>query len=156
MIENDIIFFLNTNGVFLLIGFAFALLAIRKKDHEVLTHAIVVFVISVVVSILLKQLFNRDRPFETLGVPAKAGLSIFQSFPSAHAAMSFAVSTTVALHRRKIGIFFLILATLVSLGRVAAGVHYPSDIAFGILVGVTISLFFDTFHTRRTKKRLTR
>lgn len=156
MIENSLVVFLNTNGVLLLVAACFGLLSLRKSDREVRTHAVLVFVITVVVSILLKELFDRPRPYEAMGVSPLAGLDLFPSFPSAHAAMSFAVSTTVALHRRRIGIFFLILSTLISVGRVVALVHYPSDIVVGILVGVMVALFFDTFHVRVIKKRLTR
>lgn len=153
MIDNPLVVFLNTHGVILLVLLVFFLLAIKKDDREVLSHAVLVFIVTTISVILLKELFDRPRPFEAMGVEQMAGLTLFPSFPSAHAAISFAVSTTVALHRRRMGIFLLVLSTLISVGRVAAIVHYPTDIAFGILVGVVIALFFDTFHIKLVRKR---
>lgn len=150
--NNPLIFFLNTNGVLLLVFFALLLLYIDKKNREVFWHALMVFCITLVVCVLLKGLFLRPRPFEVLPIERNAGLTLLPSFPSGHAAIAFAVSTIVALHRTRIGVFLLVISTLIALGRVAAGVHYPSDIAFGILVGVMIALFFDTVHIKGLKK----
>ena len=62
------------------------------------------------------------------------------SFPSGHSGSCFAVSTawTRALPRgRKLpGIIALCLAGLMAFSRLYVGVHYPSDVAAGILIGV--------------------
>jgi undecaprenyl-diphosphatase len=57
------------------------------------------------------------------------------SFPSGHAAFFFALATTTAVFDRRLGILLLIGAALVSLARVAAGIHYPSDVLAGALIG---------------------
>lgn len=151
--SNPLIYFLNTNGVFILVALVLSLLYFGKKNREVFWHALFVFLITFVVVIILKELFDVPRPFEAGKSVPQAGLTFFPSFPSAHAAVAFSVSTIVALHRIKYGIFFLILSTLIAFGRVAANVHYPLDIAFGVLVGVTIALFFDTLHVKGKKIR---
>lgn len=137
-----------------MVGLILFLLYINKKDREVFWHVILVFFITLVVVIILKELFMVPRPFQANGTEAGAGLTQFASFPSAHTAEAFAVSTIVTLHRRKMGLFFLMISTLIAIGRVAAQVHYPIDIAFGILVGVTIALFFDTVHAKRRGRKL--
>ncbi len=151
--NNPLIYFLNTNGVFLLVALILAILYVNKKDREVFWHVVLVFFITLVVVIILKELFIVPRPFQTDGSLPEAGLTLFPSFPSAHAAIAFAVSTITALHRKRLGIFFLTISTLISIGRVAAQVHYPIDIAFGMLVGVTIALFFDTVHVQLRRNR---
>ncbi len=153
MIEQPLIVFLNTNGVIFLVLLVLGFLYSRKSDREVFWHAFFVTTVTLIVSVLLKELFARPRPFEVQMVEPDAGLALLSSFPSAHAGLAFAISTTVALHRRRLGIFLLVLSALIALGRVAASVHYPSDIAFGALIGVTVALFFDTMHAKRRKLR---
>lgn len=134
--------------------FILVILFIDFRNREVFWHAVTVFLVTVVVVALLKQLFNVPRPFEVNDLEPLAGLTNLPSFPSGHAATAFAVSTVVALHRKRLGVFFLILSTLIAVGRVAANVHYPIDVMFGMLVGVMIALFFDNMHMRtRGKKR---
>jgi undecaprenyl-diphosphatase len=154
LVSNPFIYFLNTNGVLLLVGLILVLLYINKRDREVFWHAVTVLVVTFVVVTLLKELFDVPRPFQATDTPPLAGLTQFPSFPSAHSAIAFSVSTIVALHRRRIGIFFLILSTLIAIGRVAAQVHYPIDVAFGMLIGVMIALFFDNMHQRTRKRKL--
>ena len=150
---NPLVFFLNTDGVFLFVLFVLVFLYINKKHREVFWHAFLVFLVTLAVVVILKELFNAPRPFEIANIEKQAGLTWFSSFPSAHAAIAFSVSTIVALHRRRLGIFCLMIASLIALGRVAGGVHYPVDVAFGMLVGVTIALFFDTVHVSKNKLR---
>ncbi len=57
------------------------------------------------------------------------------SFPSGHAAGSFAFATFILVTHRRAGMGLAVLATLVAISRVALGVHYPSDVAVGALLG---------------------
>lgn len=149
---NPLVYFLNTNGVLVLIFLVLARLYFSKQDREVFWHALFVFVTTLIVTIALKELFSRPRPYLEGDIIPMAGLTLFSSFPSGHAALAFAVSTSVSLHRRRVGIFLLIISCLIAVGRVAAGVHYMSDIVFGILIGVMVALFFDTLHFKKYRK----
>ena len=60
------------------------------------------------------------------------------SFPSGHAAGSFAFATFILTRHRRAGLALAALATLVALSRVALGVHYPSDVAAGALLGAAL------------------
>ena len=62
------------------------------------------------------------------------------SFPSDHAAASFAIAVSVLLVSRRAGSAFLVAAGAISLARVLVGLHYPGDIAAGALVGTTAAL----------------
>jgi len=101
----------------------------------------------------LKELFLIPRPFFESGVMPEAGLTHFSSMPSAHAAVAFALSTSVALHNRRFGIFLFTISSIIGIGRVAANVHYPVDIAFGILVGVLVGVFLDSVHFAKSRKK---
>ena len=61
------------------------------------------------------------------------------SFPSNHAANSFAFATVLSYFYEKNKIFLFCVASLIAFSRVYVGVHYPMDIFFGALIGYTIS-----------------
>jgi undecaprenyl-diphosphatase len=91
---------------------------------------------------LISHLWERPRPFAAhqalthlLSAPSPD-----PSFPSDHAAAAFAIAFAVLAISRRTGILFLLAATLIGLSRIALGLHYPSDVLAGILVGWTASL----------------
>ena len=59
-----------------------------------------------------------------------------QSFPSGHTLFFFALATTVFLFNKKLGVWFLIAATLISLARIYVGVHWPIDVLVGVILGI--------------------
>ena len=61
------------------------------------------------------------------------------SFPSNHAANSFAFATVLSYFYDKNKIILFSIASIVAFSRVYVGVHYPMDIFFGGLIGYTIS-----------------
>jgi len=90
---------------------------------------------------VLKLGFERPRP--TIFIPVVHTVS--SSFPSGHAMSSAIVYGTVAylaarLHRRRwarwlVMMFALFLIVLISFSRMYLGVHYPSDVVAGVLIG---------------------
>jgi undecaprenyl-diphosphatase len=68
-----------------------------------------------------------------------------KSFPSDHAALSFAMAWIVYRCAPQPGKIFLVIAAVVALGRVYAGVHFPTDIIAGAIVGVTSAEFMHRF-----------
>jgi undecaprenyl-diphosphatase len=85
----------------------------------------------------MKALFGRIRPCNalawahTLSIDAPSD----HSFPSGHAAGSFAFALLVWNTNRRAGWILIALASLVAASRVALGVHYPSDVIAGALLG---------------------
>jgi len=61
------------------------------------------------------------------------------SFPSNHAANSFAFATVLSYFYDKNKIILFSIASLIAFSRVYVGVHYPMDIFFGGLIGYTIT-----------------
>ena len=70
------------------------------------------------------------------------------SFPSGHACSSFATAGALTWSLRdklrRIGYATLALALLISLSRLYVGVHYPSDVLCGVLIGLLGSLLICT------------
>lgn len=58
------------------------------------------------------------------------------SFPSGHAAFYFALSTIVFYKDKDVGVLFFIASILICLARIFVGIHWPSDILAGALVGI--------------------
>jgi undecaprenyl-diphosphatase len=90
---------------------------------------------------LIADLWARPRPYI-----AHPDVHLFiapshdPSFPSDHATAAFAIAVALFLRHRKAGWVALGLATVVSVGRVAVGTHYPSDVAAGALIGAAAAL----------------
>lgn len=86
----------------------------------------------------IKHAIHRPRPFLTLPdvhVPDGVGRTDSGSMPSAHAANWFAAAMVAFIYYRRSWRFMLPLALLVSFSRVYNGVHYPSDVLAGAILG---------------------
>jgi len=84
---------------------------------------------------LLRFLWHRPRPFVALHLKPLFSEASY-SFPSAHAAFFFAFSTLIFFYNKRLGAIFFIASLFMSAGRIAAGVHYPSDIFGGMILGI--------------------
>jgi undecaprenyl-diphosphatase len=87
----------------------------------------------------MKPLFGRVRPCN--GLPPGAfrlivGATSAYSFPSAHAANSFAMASVVSWRFPGFAILAYLIAAAVAYSRVYVGVHYPFDSFAGAFVGL--------------------
>jgi len=97
-------------------------------------------------SSVIKPVFQRARPCHTVeGVPVLQRVHLLvpcgggKSFPSSHAVNNFAVATLFAFFYRRWTWAFFTWATLVALSRVTVGVHFPSDILGGAVLGAGVA-----------------
>jgi membrane-associated phospholipid phosphatase len=72
----------------------------------------------------------------------------FDSFPSGHALFFFALATVVYRHEKRWGWVFFIGAVLMGIGRVLAGLHWPTDIVGGALIGILVGWLVDVLYAR--------
>ena len=86
----------------------------------------------------IRFFYHRPRPFTAFSFQPLFPDTAW-SFPSGHAAFFFALATAVYLYNKKWGVGFFVAATFISVSRVAAGVHYPSDVLAGALLGALIA-----------------
>ncbi len=94
---------------------------------------------------IIKEMVGRIRPCGVLeDVHLLVNCGTGKSFPSSHAVNNFAVATLFSFYYRKWTWAFVAWASLVALSRPAVGVHYPSDILAGSILGVLIALFLIT------------
>jgi undecaprenyl-diphosphatase len=88
---------------------------------------------------ILKPIFSRARP--PLALPADhvrllVHTSEAFSFPSAHAANSFAMASVVAWRLKRLAPLAYAIAAVVAYSRVYVGIHYPLDVIGGAVVGI--------------------
>lgn len=116
-------------------------------------------------SSVLKLMIARPRPchvvdgahiIENIRLLISCGSGF--SFPSSHAANSFAAATLLSIYYQKLSWLFILLAAIVGFSRIYVGVHFPLDVIGGSVVGIICSLILyyswllinKYFSTRRT------
>jgi undecaprenyl-diphosphatase len=92
-----------------------------------------------VASEALGTVWQRRRPFERLArVQALVPHAAERSFPSRHVASGLAMAVIGRRAHPRLGNTMALVAVMLGLSRVAAGLHYPSDVLAGAFVGVVI------------------
>lgn len=127
-----------------------SVLLMTRKNYRVLGQMIITALIitTIIGEGIIKNIVKRKRPF--YGENDKELLitkPITYSFPSGHTASSFAVATVFIKTDNAASFEIVLLASLIAFSRVYLGVHYPSDVIGGGIIGVicgliTFLLFF--------------
>jgi len=129
----------------------------RRFDGPIMAfRAFVATALGWIGNAVIGWLWLRPRPFAELSDVVKLiGKPMTQkSFPSDHATAAFALAFSVAFLRPGFGLIMLILALQVAFGRVFVGVHYPSDVLAGCLVGLTWAIIVRWAGVRWGDRRL--
>ncbi len=128
---------------------ALSLGVVKNRTHFFIQASIIVGVLLSVHS-LLGVLFFRERPFESYHVVQLISQPpTMKSFPSDHAGVAFAIATLLFLFHPRWGYYAYGFATLIALGRIYVGVHYPSDVLAGAMIGILITLGVSPFFKKR-------
>lgn len=107
----------------------------RERNQRAVLWAILALFVANVVLKLCNLIYFRPRPFDSHEVNLLFYQPWDSSFPSNPATVGFSVATAVWLSNRRLGALLLVLATLFGLSRIYCGVHYPSDVIAGALLG---------------------
>lgn len=142
---DGIIVFLAVYLQYFLLAAALYLLFKKEKNRRRRFFVFLVFVFAAILSRGLltetvRFFWSRSRPFAALGFSPLINGAATASFPSGHMAFCFALALTVFLLDKKWAWFFVGAVLLMGLCRIAAGIHWPLDIAAGIAVA-TASYF---------------
>ncbi|HZH71068.1 MAG TPA: phosphatase PAP2 family protein [Mariniphaga sp.] len=92
---------------------------------------------------VLKEIFERMRPCKTLDdIITPAGCNDSFSFPSNHAFNNFAAATFFFLLYKNLKWVLFTAAFLISVSRIYLGLHYPSDVFTGAMLGILFGYVF--------------
>lgn len=120
---------------------------IMKRKIEAFICTFVAMAIALFADFIIIFFWRRPRPFishsDEIMTPIVEGLRVNSiSFPSVHTYIAFAIATSIFLYgHKKLGTLLFILAIFIAIGRVGAGLHYPSDIIGGALLGIASGIF---------------
>lgn len=90
-------------------------------------------------SSLLKFIIDRPRPcHELANVHLLVGCGSGYSFPSSHAVNNFAAALVLSYFLPRWTWAFFSYASLIAFSRIYVGVHYPSDVLAGAIIGLII------------------
>ena len=111
-------------------------LSARRRDAY--ARAIEVVLVTLLLNTVVKQAVRRARPVLEEELPALTPVLSGRSYPSAHASTSFAGARALAAAGLP-GAPLRALAVAMGLSRPYLGVHYPTDVLAGALLGDAIS-----------------
>ncbi len=101
----------------------------------------------------LKETVDRARPEQALGVDTLVRTPDNSSFPSSHAATSFAAAVVLAVSVPRLAPFVLALAACVAFSRLYVGVHFPLDVLAGAALGALVATALLLLARTRTRER---
>jgi undecaprenyl-diphosphatase len=145
-VEDPLLFYVNVSEALFIATLVIVCLAARGPRFASWRRAAVAAGLSaglgLAVGKVISELVDRARPF----VADPGGVHLFSNhvadagFPSDHATAAFAIAVAIVLRKRGWGIVALVAAAVLSVGRVAIGVHYPSDVLGGAALGTAAAL----------------
>lgn len=109
----------------------------QKKYRHAAYQALWSVGVTVLFVALIASVVQRPRPFAAeADIVSVIPPPINTAFPSGHTSAAVAIAAAFFLADPRIGFVASLIAALTAFGRVAAGVHYPTDILGGIFVGL--------------------
>ncbi len=126
----------------------------RRREFKMIFYAIVSAVLArLIITELIRYFYPYPRPFEVFNfVPLIYDYA--SSFPSGHAAFFFALATAIFIFHKKWGIVYFLGSFIIVLSRIMAGIHWPSDILGGMIVGIGSAILLASFTIWRTKRQI--
>jgi len=125
-----------------------------KKDQHAVKEALWSAGLAILIAELLALTFLRFRPFLAFQqILVLIPPPLTSSFPSIHTAISSAITSALYLADRRLGLLGLLIVLGVAIGRMAAGVHFPTDILGGLFVGMASFIIVRLGHKALRKKQ---
>lgn len=110
--------------------------SIRYRYQLGVFAALAAMAISSGVSQLISALIERPRPFITHDLVVLFYKPTDFSFPSNPVAACFGIAAVVSTFNKKLGLSMFLFVGILAFSRVYVGVHYPSDVIMGAIIGI--------------------
>lgn len=162
---------LDQLGIFFAIYFQYLLIAIlalaffypsqrrRVRRRMILASIVAAAIARLIIKPVIVFFFYRIRPPEILS-QVQPLVSLWDnpenlaSFPSGHAITFFAIATAIYCFDRPWGYLFFASAFVIGLARIFVGVHWPTDVLGGALIGILIGWGISRFFQDKAKHLL--
>lgn len=138
LLDKIMLKFTHLGGFLVTSLFIWTLILFGNRGTKIIgIQGVITLTMSQIITYSLKSLLSRERPYKIL-----EGLNTFDiilkdhSFPSGHTSATFAIATTVALNIPKLSIIVFGIASLIGISRIYLGVHYPTDVVAGMILGI--------------------
>jgi undecaprenyl-diphosphatase len=130
-------------------------------SRHAVSEAVWALVLALLCTTLLSRLIDRPRPFEAPMDPNVPMMRLIPppynaSFPSGHTAASVAMAAAFVYVNRRIGFIAVLCAASIAFGRLFVGVHYPTDLLGGLMVGLAAFFTVRLFHQRLRRRDVNR
>src|ERR1700679_2149226 len=159
-VEDPLLAYINVSealfvGILVLV-FLFAAGERRRAWRRASVAAVLSAGVALALAKVLSEIVDRPRPFvvDPRGVHLFAAHAADPGFPSDHATGAFAVAMAIYLRNRLWGSVALVAATVLAVGRVAIGVHLPSDVLAGAALGCAVAVLLSLGPIRSRIDRL--
>ena len=152
---NYLMIFFSTLNNYGFICFLSGILLMFKKKYRVYGIMIIIATLTTafVGNIILKNVFERPRPFHSYDINLIIEEPSGFSFPSGHTSSAFVCAGMLSVINKKLCIISYTVASLIAISRAYLFVHFPSDIIAGALLGITMSwIFIYLYNTMFPKK----
>ncbi|WP_428912313.1 undecaprenyl-diphosphatase [Niallia sp. Krafla_26] len=136
--------------------FLFVLIFMWFKNasyKKVSCHAVKSMGITWFIYTLIKLCYFKPRPFVNKRVGILIPSKTDSTFPSKHTMLVFAISTTIFLYDRVLGLIMSALSVLTGFSRIWVGHHYPSDIIGSAFIAAMTSTILEKISRRDCRRQ---
>jgi len=120
--------------------------SILSKSRNLFYRLLLLYGIQSVILYGLKYLVGRQRPIFFLELPSRISVGpgeiLDPSFPSGHTLYAFMMATLLAFWFPRYKVVFLIVACFIGWTRIYLGLHYPTDVIAGGVLGYAVTKLF--------------
>jgi undecaprenyl-diphosphatase len=106
------------------------------KSQTIVLSSLMSMILSNIIILTSNLLYFRERPYESLDLNLLFYQPTDSSFPANSCTVTTAIATTILLKNPRFGLPLAVLVLIFGISRIYAGVHYPSDIVAGWILGI--------------------